>query len=344
MAVPDTLTAWRTFIAHHPVQPAALTPRQLRAASPTAITDYHARRIAWLAADVVLETPHITALERQMRILLARNDSYTATARRGLALSGPAGLGKSTAALLIAKRHERRMRRHRPAEDPNYAPVVYIVAPPGATPKMLMLSFATWLGLLTHPRATAQDITDHVIAVLRDLGTTMVIVDEVHNLRTNNPAGAQAASALKAFSERLDATFCYVGIDLPAADLYTGHMGRQIKARTILHEIRPYTDTTPQARDQWTALILGLEALLPLRRHRRGTLSTHATYLFDRTGGSIGSLRALLTDAAIAAIQEHTEPIDRHLLESIPTDRAATEHHTAITTRARTRTPATARQ
>lgn len=42
---------------------------------------------------------------------------------------------------------------------------------------------------------------------LRDLGTTLVIVDEVHNLHTDNPAGAQAASALKVLSERLDATF-----------------------------------------------------------------------------------------------------------------------------------------
>ena len=30
---------------------------------------------------------------------------------------------------------------------------------------------------------------------LRDLGTTLVIVDEVHNLSTDNPAGAQAASS-----------------------------------------------------------------------------------------------------------------------------------------------------
>ncbi|MDN4517182.1 TniB family NTP-binding protein [Mycolicibacterium austroafricanum] len=344
MAVPDTLTAWRAFVAHHPVQPPTLTPRRLASLSPAATADYHRQRIAWLAADIVLETPHITALERQMRILLARNDSYTATARRGLALSGAAGLGKSTAALLIGKRHERRMRDQTNRDGPNYAPVVYIVAPPGATPKILMLAFATWLGLITHPRATAQHLTDQVVAVLRDLGTTLVIVDEVHNLHTNNPAGAQAASALKVFSERLDATFCYVGIDLPTADLYTGDMGRQIKARTILHEIGPYTHTTADGRDQWTALILGLEALLPLRRHRRGTLARHATYLHDRTGGSIGSLRALLADAAIAAIQEHTERIDRPLLESIPTDRAATEHHTDLQTHRPTRPPAAARR
>jgi predicted ATPase len=104
VAMPDILTACRTFLADHPVQPPSLTSCRLRSLSPTAIADCHTRRIAWLAADVVLEAPPITALERQMRILLARNNSYSATARRGLALSGAAGLGKSTATLLIGKR------------------------------------------------------------------------------------------------------------------------------------------------------------------------------------------------------------------------------------------------
>jgi hypothetical protein len=80
--------------------------------------------------------------------------------------------------------------------------------------------------------------------------------------------------------------------------------------------------------------------MLPLRQHRKGSLAALAGYLHDRTGGSIGSLRALLSDAAIAAIQEESERIDRQLLESIPTDRAATEHHTDIRTRTRKRTRA----
>ena len=44
---------------------------------------------------------------------------------------------------------------------------------------------------------------------LRDLGTTLVIVDEVHNLPTDNPAGAQAASALKVLSEPRRHLSCY---------------------------------------------------------------------------------------------------------------------------------------
>ena len=42
---------------------------------------------------------------------MARNTAKTATARRGLAMSGSSGLGKSTAALLIGKRHEKAIRK-----------------------------------------------------------------------------------------------------------------------------------------------------------------------------------------------------------------------------------------
>jgi hypothetical protein len=61
--------------------------------------------------------------------------------------------------------------------------------------------------------------------------STVGKTDEIHNLRTNHQAGSEAASALKVFSERLDATFLYAGIDLLQSDLLSGHMGCQIKGR-----------------------------------------------------------------------------------------------------------------
>jgi hypothetical protein len=141
------------------------------------------------------------------------------------------------------------------------------------------------------------------------------------------------------FSERLDATFIYAGIyagiDLLTSDLFAGHMGRQIKARMIVHEISPYSYGNQAQRDDWAELVLGLETLLPLTKHKQGSLEELSPYLYDRTGGSIGSLRALLSDAAIAAIQEGSEKLDRTLLDSIKTDRAADEHHAAAPPRPR---------
>jgi hypothetical protein len=57
-------------------------------------------------------------------------------------------------------------------------------------------------------------------------------------------------------------------------------------------------------------------------------LASLTSCLYDRTGGSIGSLRALLGDAAIAAILEGAEKVDRKPLDTIPTDHAAEEFRT----------------
>lgn len=326
MAVPDSLTAWREFIARQAIEPPQLTTKQMAKMPATDRSAYDDARFAWLGSDVVLETHDTETLTRQTRIIMRRNTGCTGTARRGIAMSGSPGLGKSTAALLIGKLHEKSMRKKAGREnDTTYAPVIYVVVPPGTTPKMMMLAFANFLGLLTPTTTTAQDLAERVVGVLRYLGTSLVIVDEVHNLRTNHQAGSDAASALKAFSERLDATFIYAGIDLLQSDLFSGDMGRQIKGRMIVHQMRPYSNGTQREREAWTELVLGIETLLPLSCHISGSLSELAPYLYDRTGGSIGSLRALLGDAAIAAIDDGTETINRALLDTVATDRASEE-------------------
>ena len=92
--------------------------------------------------------------------------------------------------------------------------------------------------------------------------------------------------------------------------------------------MRPYGHGTRAQRDAWEELVLGIETLLPLGRHVEGSLASLTGYLYDRTGGSIGSLRALLGDAAIAAIFDGAEKVDRKLLDTIATDHAAEEFRT----------------
>jgi hypothetical protein len=161
-----------------------------------------------------------------------------------------------------------------------------------------------------------------------------VIVDEIHNLRTNRQVGAEAATALKLFAERLDATFVYAGIDLPSSELSTGEFSRQITGRLVVHQMRPYTFATRTQQAVWVDLVASCEDLLVLTRHPARSLTAQAGYLFDRTGGSLGTLRALLADAATEAILTHTERVTRTLLDATPTDRQAddlrTDRNTAL--------------
>jgi hypothetical protein len=62
-------------------------------------------------------------------------------------------------------------------------PVFYITVPPAATPKMLAMEFAQYLGLPVNPRGNQADVTNTVCAMLCDLRCELVLVDEIHNRR-----------------------------------------------------------------------------------------------------------------------------------------------------------------
>src|SRR3954454_4788015 len=86
-------------------------------------------------------------------------------------------------------------------------------------------------------------------------------------------------------------------------------------------------------------LVCACEDLLVLTRHPPGSLIGQAGHLFDRTGGALGALRALLADAATEAILTHAERLTKTLLDATPTDRQADQH--APSTTSVRRSPAT---
>lgn len=321
MAIPDSLQTWREYLADEPRTPSPRTARELETMTPAEKATYDDERVAFLDGNIVLSTPDTDAIDMNARLLVTSLAAKKFTARPGLAVSGPSTLGKSTATMWVAKQHERRMRdKTGRVGDDSFAPVVYVPTPAGTTPKGIMAAFCNWLGLPMHRQATAQELTEQVVTVLRTLGTSMVLLDEIHNLKTRSTTGADAASALKGFAERLDAVFVYVGIDLPASDLFTGTIGAQLAGRVTMYEMQSFGNSTEQQRDDWEDLVAAVEELLPLARHQAGTLENMAGYLFDRTGGSIGSLRTLIGKAAQLAMMDGTEKVDRAKLDRVRID------------------------
>lgn len=100
--------------------------------------------------------------------------------------------------------------------------------------------------------------------------------------------------------------------------MFTGVRGRQIAGRCVLVNTGPFP-----YQQEWAALVATLEAALRLHHHRPGTLTTLDKYLHQRTGGMIGSLSHLIRAAALTAVLDQTEAIDRELLDRIPVDHAA---------------------
>ena len=279
-----------------------------RAAYDEERLDYHTR-LGVVGTSVLRQ---VVTTGRRLTLL----NRHAISARRGLILSGAAGTGKTTAITQLGKTHEATDRARHPGQE--RIPVIYVTVPPAATPRMLAMEFARFLGLPVPARANMTDIIEAVCGVAIDTSASMVLVDEIHNMQLATRSGAEVSDTLKYLSERIPATFVYAGIDLERQGLFSGIRGSQIAGRFTLIPTLPF----PLA-DEWRGLVATLEDALRLRRHQAGTLAGLDRYLHQRTGGMIGSLSHLIRGAAIEAIQSGTEQITRKLLDTIDIDHAA---------------------
>jgi Bacterial TniB protein len=163
---------------------------------------------------------------------------HAISARCGLILSGAAGTGKTTAITQLGKTHEATDRARHPGRE--RIPVIYVAVPPAATPRMLAMEFARYLGVPIPSSANMTDVIEAVCCVAIDTSVSMVLVDEIHNMQLATRNGAEVCATLKYLSERIPATFVYAGIDLERQGLFTGIRGSQIVGRFTLIPTLPF--------------------------------------------------------------------------------------------------------
>ncbi|MFF2554392.1 hypothetical protein ACFVUS_25555 [Nocardia sp. NPDC058058] len=75
----------------------------------------------------------------------------------------------------------------------------------------------------------------------------------------------------------------------------------------------------------WRAVVATLEITLRLHKHIPGTLTDLDHYLHRRTSGMMGSLSALIREAALEAILTGAEKITKPMLDAIELDHAASD-------------------
>ena len=308
-----TLAGWRQFAAEVPAVPQLLDGQVWQGLEPDKRAAYDDDRIAHHSRLLVVQTPAVRDVVTTGRRLahLNRSAHY---GRSGLIVSGPARTGKTTAITQLAKTIEVFHRRRNPRSSDDI-PVVYITVPPAATPRMIATEFARFLGIPVTRRLNITDIIEAVCGVCTDTKTSVICVDEIHNLNIATRAGAEASDTLKYFSERIPATFVLAGINVERAGLLSGTRGEQIAGRFSMIRTGPFP-----CDDQWATLLAALETSLRLHRHRAGSLQQLAGYLHQRTGGMIGSLLWLIRSAAIQAVIDGTEQVTRKTLEPIGID------------------------
>jgi hypothetical protein len=322
-----TKEGWKAFVsgASLPEPPRLLAAADLERLDPDERELYDCARQDYHSELTLVATPDILKITRAGQRLIVSNRGKQ-LGRKGLIVSGASGTGKSTSITQLGKIHQVDVERRAPGGD-GRIPVVYIIVPPDATPKMVAIEIAEFLGLPYSSHENPHFITRAVAGVLRKVGCSLVLVDEVHRLDLRTRKGAAASDELKYFFDSVSATFVYAGLDLAENGMFTGTRGRQIAGRFITLKTSAFGYATDAEKNDWRMLVATLEAALRLHRHKPGTLVNDAAYLHQRTGGMIGSLDQLIHEAANEAIDDGAEKITREHLRAVILDTAAEDQY-----------------
>jgi len=321
-----TREGWAVFVSRsRPEPPRLLSAGDLERLDAAEREIYDDARMDYHSELVLVATPDIRKITTTGAKLIVNNRGKQ-LGRRGLIVSGPSGTGKSISITQLGRIHQVETERRSPGST-GRVPVVYIIVPPAATPKMLAIEIAAFLGLPVSSHDSQHAITQAVAGVLRKVGCSLILVDEVHRLDLRTRAGAAASDQLKYFFDSIGATFVYAGLDLAENGMFAGMRGRQIAGRFITVTTSAFGYATPGEQADWARLVATIEESLRLDRHKPGTLLRLASYLHQRTGGMIGSLDQLIHEAANDAIADGTEKITRKHLDAVILDTAAEEQY-----------------
>jgi hypothetical protein len=293
-----------------PEPPRLLAAADLERLHPDERELYDCARQDYHSELTLVATPDILKITRAGQRLVTSNRGKQ-LGRKGLMVSGPSGTGKSTSITQLGKIHQVDVERRAP-RGAGRIPVACIIVPPDATPKNVAIEIAAFLGLPYSSHENPHFITHSVASVLRKVGCSMVLVDEVHRLDLRTRKGAAASDELKYLFDSVSATFVYAGLDLAENGMFTGTRGRQLASRFIALDTTAFGYATDKEKADWRMLVATLE---------------DAAYLHQRTGGMIGSLDQLIHDAANEAIADGTEKVTREHLAAITLDTAAEQQY-----------------
>lgn len=331
------LNRWESLL--HYLQHPLTAPAPLDTNSTVSRYEHDQQRMDYLSGGIVLLTSTVAQgrllLTRAFQANRSRNSGHT-----GVMLSGDSALGKTTTAKRLMRWVLEEYTRQVPHwEQEEHIPVMYVEVPSGSNAKDLLREFCDFYGLSVLSRDTTADLRTKVVAAIRRARTQLIVVDELHNLSGRAAGLGEAVDLLKGLHNDVSATFLYCGLDVTNSTLMHGARGQQLMSRFAVVELESYKWSSAEHRKEWKQLIRTFESQLQLRNHPVGTLNTLAEYLYQRTGGSIGSLSRLLTGAAIDLIQNKAkvELLDKNLLDAYTLDLTAETYYRNVLAKTKTK-------
>jgi hypothetical protein len=324
---------WLALVQAPPrTRPEVLTRKQMVALSPAAKEDYNRRRHDW-HANATLKTPQLQALHEHLWDIIDSNVHDGNRVKGAVALDAPAGMGKSTAMELFGiDFHRRELAAHGPRTSAGHQrlPVSRLSLMGSTTIRELSRMHLQFFGHPGSERGTAAQYVRRALDCVLSCETRLLIIDDLHFLRWHTTNGVEVSNHFKHLASEFPVTLIFIGVGLAESGLFTDGTDSgnpalaQTGRRTTLLGMKPFgTDTAPH-RQEWTALLKGIERRLVLADNREGMLADELNdYLYARSTGHIGSLMTLINRGCVRAVRTKAERLSEELLDQVPIDAAA---------------------
>lgn len=295
--------------------PPSMTREQFDELDDAAREAYDDARLQWFSNGFYVVNPIQRRMFSTVSALLRMHDPNT-VGERGIVLTGPPHIGKTTALIRLARDIEARLRRANPDfRDQGVAPVVYIEMEPKASPKSIASSVLAFFGIPHNFKtATQHQLTAAAVDALRRHRTVLLIIDEVQMLKLDGKVGDDAINSLKTFMNDSGAICVFAGVDLTRG--LSSRAAEQIMARCQVNEMVPMTGTDDDSRGRWRAVVEAFGKAMHLLDADPDHLAPYADVLLTLSNGKIGDLRGILSLSMFEAIDLRAD----HGIEAITGD------------------------
>jgi hypothetical protein len=220
-----------------------------------------------------------------------------------LLLTGPTNNGKS---MII----EKFRRSHPPVSHPDREeiPVLAVQMPsdPSVSRFYTVLLAATGAPV-TGRQSRLADLEQVTLRILRAAAVRVLVIDELHNvLGGRSDQRREFLNLIRFLGNELR---------IPLVGVGTREAYLAIRSDPQLeNRFAPFTLPRWEPGPEACSLLASFATSLPLRRPSHIATAEMAAYLLARSEGTIGELAALLTDAAVAAIESGEEAISQRTL------------------------------
>lgn len=301
-----TLNGLRQRIDTQVARPDPLSREQFDCLDDSTQASYDDLRLQWFSNGLIVKTPALRRLTTT-GLSLMRMHNPGSVGERGIVLTGPPHIGKTTALIRLAAETETWMfKRHPDFRDQGHAPVAYIEMEPKASPKSIASSILNFYGIPHNFKsATQHQLTDSALDALRRHRTHLLIIDELQMLKLDGKTGDDAINSLKTIMNDSGAVCVFAGVNL--LEGLSSRPAEQIMARCQVTQMRPFVGADDAMRAQWMSLVNSLGEAMHLLDAEPNHLSPFADLLLTMTNGKIGDLRSVLALAMAAALADRDD-------------------------------------